>query len=163
MRHSRYAGIGTAVLVVFLDQLSKAWAEGSLSSRREVTVINGWLWFRLTRNSGATLGLLMGHNLFLAGVSLLIVVGVAWALLRGSPGGVLGAAALGSIAGGALSNVLDRMRLGGVVDFVQIRLWPADFNLADAAIRFGVVIFLLALALDLVRRRRQTPGPMPSG
>jgi signal peptidase II len=118
----------------------------------------------LTRNSGATLGLLTGHNLFLAGVSLLIVLGVTLALLRGSPGGGLGAAALGSIAGGALSNVLDRMRLGGVVDFVEVRFWPADFNFADAAIRLGVVILLLALALDLVRRRPQpTPGRKPSG
>src|SRR6202171_4981602 len=86
-----------AVLVVVADQASKAWAQGSLRPDHEVMVIPGWLWFRLTSNSGVSLGLLRGHNLLFAVVSALVVVAVAVIVLRGAPG-VLGAVALGGVA-----------------------------------------------------------------
>jgi len=121
-------------------------------------VISGWLWFRLTSNTGATLGLLRGHNLIFLVVSTLVVVAVAVVVLRGAAPGPLGAAALGAVAGGATSNVVDRIRLGGVIDFIEVHLWPTTFNLADAAIRIGVVLLVLALLLDLGRARRARGG-----
>ena len=145
-----------ALLVIASDQLSKAWAQGWLPPQREVTVIRGWLWFRLTRNSGATLGLLNGHNELFLAASLLVAATLVVIVLRGNPGGSLGAAGLGAVAGGAVSNVVDRVRLGSVIDFIEVHRWPTDFNLADAAIRLGVVIVVLALVLDL--RRRPRPG-----
>ena len=141
------------LVVVAADQASKAWAQGSLRPDHEVTVIPGWLWFRLTSNSGATLGLLRGHNLLFIAVSALVVVAVAAIVLRGAPG-VLGAVALGAVAGGAIGNLIDRVRLGSVIDFIEVHLWPTDFNLADTAIRLGVVVFVLALVLDRPWRSR---------
>jgi len=141
------------LLVVAADQASKAWAQGSLRPDHEVTVIPGWLWFRLTSNSGATLGLLRGHNLLFIAVSALVVVAVAVIVLRGAPG-VLGAVALGAVAGGAIGNLIDRVRLGSVIDFIEVHLWPTDFNLADTAIRLGVVVFVLSLVLDRRWRSR---------
>jgi signal peptidase II len=140
------------------DQVSKAWAQGVLVPEREVSVISGWLWFRLTRNTGVTLGLLRGHNLVFLTVSTLVVVAVVVVVVRGAAPGMLGAVALGAVAGGATSNVVDRIRLGGVIDFIEVHLWPTTFNLADAAIRIGVVLFVLALLLDLGRRRRSEGG-----
>src|SRR2546425_4514210 len=93
-----------ALLVVAADQGSKAWAQGSLRPDHEINVIPGWLWFRLTTNSGASLGLLRGHNLLFAAVSILVVVAVAVIVVRGAPGTV-GAAALGAVAGGAAGNL----------------------------------------------------------
>lgn len=145
---------GLALLLIVADQASKAWARASLRVDHEITVIPGWLWFRLTNNSGASLGLLSGHNLLFTAVSALVVAAVAAIVLRGAPG-VLGAAALGAVAGGAASNLVDRVRLGSVIDFIEVHLWPTDFNLADAAIRLGVVVFVLTLLLD--RRRRPRP------
>jgi len=142
-----------ALLVVAADQASKAWAQASLRRDHEITVIPGWLWFKLTSNSGASLGLLRGHNLLFVVASTLAVVAIAAIVLRGAPGG-LGAAALGAVAGGATSNLIDRLRLGSVVDFIEVHLWPTNFNLADTAIRLGVVVFLLTLLLDLRRRSR---------
>jgi signal peptidase II len=153
---------GIAVLVIVADQVSKAWAQASLRPDHEITVIPGWLWFRLTSNSGASLGLLRGHNLLFVGVSALVVVAVAAIVLRGAPG-VLGAASLGAVAGGATSNLVDRARLGSVVDFIEVHLWPTDFNLADAGIRLGVLIFVLTLLLDRRRRSRPNAGSRPSG
>lgn len=148
-----------ALLVLVLDQASKAWARGGLTPGLKVTVIPGWLWFQRASNSGATLGLGSGHNELFTALALIIVVAIGVLAMRGNIGGVLGLVALGAIAGGAIGNVVDRVRLGSVTDFVEVRYWPTDFNLADAAIRLGVVLFLLTLLLDWTRRpRRATVG-----
>jgi len=163
---ARRRGVLTAgaigLLVTVADQGSKVWAQGSLRPDHEVTVIPGWVWFRLTSNSGASLGLLRGHNLLFAAVSMLVVVAVAVIVLRGAPGTV-GAAALGAVAGGATSNLIDRVRLGSVLDFIEVHLWPTDFNLADAAIRLGVVVFVLTLLLGRRWRPRPDGRSRPAG
>ena len=151
-----------AVLVVAADQATKVWARGSLRPDHEVTVISGWLWFRLTSNSGATLGLLRGHNLVFLVASILVVVAVAVVVIRGAPGTV-GAAALGTVAGGASSNLIDRVRLGSVIDFIEVHLWPTDFNLADAAIRLGVLVFVLTLLFGRSWRSRRNAASRPAG
>ena len=147
-----------ALLVLAADQASKAWAQGRLTPGHQVTVIAGWLWFRLTSNSGATLGLLSGHNLLFLALSTILVVAVVVLVLRGSAAGGIGAAALGAVAGGALGNLVDRVRLGSVTDFIEVHFWPTDFNLADAAIRLGVVVFLVALLLSLGRGSQRRGG-----
>ncbi len=93
------------------DQASKAWAIASLPREHDVIVIPGWLWFRLISNTGATLGLLGGHSQLLIAVSILVVAAVAVVTVRGHAPGALGAAALGAIGGGAISNLADRVRL----------------------------------------------------
>ncbi|TMD49682.1 MAG: signal peptidase II [Chloroflexi bacterium] len=144
-----------ALLVLVIDQASKAWARGALAPGREVTVIPGWLWYRLASNTGATLGLGSGHNEVFAALALIIVAAIAVLAVRGNAGGVLGIGALGAVAGGALGNLVDRVRVGSVTDFIEVHVWPTDFNLADAAIRIGVVLFLLAILLDWTRRPRR--------
>ena len=151
-----------AVLVVAADQATKVWARGSLRPDHEVTVISGWLWFRLTSNSGASLGLLRGHNLVFLVASILVVVAVAVVVIRGAPGTV-GAAALGAVAGGASSNLIDRVRLGSVIDFIEVHLWPTDFNLADAAIRLGVLVFVLTLLFGRSWRSRRNAASRSAG
>ena len=159
-RPTRIAALA-ALLVVAADQVSKAWAQASLRPDHEITVIPGWLWFRLTSNSGASLGLLRGHNLLFVAASTLVLLAVAAIVLRGAPG-VLGAAALGAVAGGATSNLVDRLRPGSVIDFIEVHLWPTNFNLADTAIRLGVVVFVLTLLLELRRRSRLDRGSRPT-
>jgi signal peptidase II len=144
-----------ALLVLVVDQASKAWARSGLTPGHEVTVIPGWLWVRLASNTGATLGLGSGNNELFIVVALIIVVAIAVLAMRGNVGGVLGIVALGGVAGGALGNLVDRVRLGYVTDFIEVHLWPTDFNLADAAIRLGVVLFLIALLKDWTRRPRR--------
>ena len=141
------------VAVVGVDQALKAWARASLRPGQLTTAISGWLRFRLETNSGATLGLFSGHNELIAVLSGLVIIAVAIILLRGQAGGLAGAIALGSIGGGAVSNLVDRIRLGSVTDFIEVRFWPTDFNLADVAIRIGVVVFVVALLVDLARSR----------
>lgn len=146
------------MLVLVVDQLTKLWARAALPAGQDVTAIPGWLWFRLLTNTGVTLGLFSGNNELVAALSLVVVGALAVIALRAEAGGVVGVIALGAIAGGALGNLVDRLRLGSVTDFIEIRVWPTDFNLADAAIRVGVVVFLLALLIDVIRGGRRTGG-----
>ena len=150
-RNARLAAL-VGLITLAADQASKVWATATLSPGREVSVISGWLWFRRLSNTGATLGLLSGNNWLFIVVSLVVVLAVGILVVRSDVAGPLGVAALGAIAGGAFSNLVDRIRLGSVTDFIEFHLWPTDFNLADAAIRVGVVLFVLALLLE--RRRR---------
>jgi signal peptidase II len=161
-RQAALLTIFTALAVALLDQASKAWAQASLPQGREVTVISGWLWFRITSNSGATLGILTGQNTLLLVVTLVIVVAIAVITLRGVTGGSrLALFALGLVAGGSLGNLVDRVRLGAVIDFIEIHLWPTDFNVADAAIRAGVLLLIGALLLDARRGRRRGQRAQP--
>lgn len=148
-----------AILLLAVDQATKAWANAQLPSGREITIVNHWLWFRLTHNSGVTLGLFSGNNALVGGLSLLVVVALAVLAFRAGAGGRIGAIALGLVAGGAISNLVDRVRLGAVTDFIEVHALPTDFNLGDAAIRLGVLVFLLSL---LVTARRR-PRPVSAG
>jgi signal peptidase II len=146
--------LAAAVALTFLiaDQASKAWARGALQPGHEIMVVRGWVWFRLVSNTGAALGLLRGNNWLFIIVSLVIVVAVGLLVIRNRALGALGVVALGAIAGGGSSNLLDRVRFGGVTDFIEVHKWPTDFNLADAAVRIGVVLFIVALLLELRRK-----------
>jgi signal peptidase II len=147
-----------AIAVLLVDQASKFWATTSFAPRRRVPLIEGILWVLPQRNSGGSLNLLTGYNALFLAVSLLAVGAVALLVARGYVAGRLGSAALGLIAGGALGNLVDRIRLGAVTDFLEVRGWPAVFNLADAAIRIGVVLLIAALLLQWRGPLARRPG-----
>ena len=158
MRPSRLlAAASSALIAVAIDQLSKLWATSVLpAGGRQLVAVPGWLWFRLLKNTGGSFSLLRNHNLLFIGASLLILVAIAFLLGRGSLSHPVSAVALGAIAGGAVGNVIDRIRLAGVIDFIQVRWWPTYFNLADVAIRLGVLVFLAGLFLERGARQRRT-------
>jgi signal peptidase II len=153
-RHALARAALVAILVVAADQASKAWATARLEPEQRVTVVPGWLWFRLLKNSGATFSVLRGYNLFFGIATLLVIVAIVVILWRGYVSDPLSIIALGAVAGGAVGNLVDRIRVAGVTDFILIRVWPADFNLADVAIRLGVLSLLVGVALEQLRRRR---------
>ena len=143
-------GLATAVVVVVLDQLTKAAVLASLSGGAvsERATITSFFNLALTYNSGISFGLFNGSsgvNAFVFSVLAAAIVGVLvyWLSRASSP---LLAVAIGLIIGGAVGNVLDRIRLGAVVDFLDFHVgglhWPA-FNLADSAICIGVAAMLL--------------------
>ncbi len=153
-RHALARAALVAILVGAADQASKAWATARLDPEQRVTVVPGWLWFRLLKNSGATFSVLRGYNLFFGIATLLVIVAIVVILWRGYVSDPLSIIALGAVAGGAVGNLVDRIRVAGVTDFILIRVWPADFNLADVAIRLGVLSLLVGVALEQLRRRR---------
>ena len=136
-----------AVVVIVLDQLSKAWALGSLRMAEQV-VVTSFFNLVLVFNAGAAFSFLANAGgwqkwffvVLASGISLWLV-----AMLRQHAGERLMALALSLILGGAIGNVIDRLRFDAVVDFLDFHLagahWPA-FNVADSAITVGVVLML---------------------
>jgi lipoprotein signal peptidase len=149
MKRCRIAGLVAALLVLAADQASKAWiVQGlrlpELGSVGVLPVLNlTWV-----ENRGITFGLLNGAGGFgpvlLTLVALVVVAALGVWLWRAER--VLVAAALGAVAGGAVGNVIDRLRFGYVVDFIHAHAWGWSwyvFNLADAAIVCGVAALVL--------------------
>jgi signal peptidase II len=125
--------------VVLVDQLSKAAVVSSLSVGQSEALALG---FRLsnTQNSGLAFGIGSGYGAVLAITVVALALVLLWfALDPLRPGLWL---AVGLLAGGALGNLADRVRVDAVTDFIDPPLWPT-FNLADVAITLGAVALVL--------------------
>ena len=133
------------------DQLTKAIVTNRLGLNDEVHVVGPFSIHHVT-NSGIAFGLFASATSI---VILLTSLAVTWMLYffarSGSRHPVL-PVALGLVIGGSVSNLVDRVRLGHVTDFLDVRYWPA-FNLADTFIVVGVAALLLALILSDQRSR----------
>jgi signal peptidase II len=163
-------GLAAAAAVIALDQLSKHavlafFASAGCASRQEM--VTSFFALVLTCNRGVSFGLFNGEA-GLPGVVLAVLAGAIVVILLYWLARVTSAwlaVAIGLIIGGAVGNVADRIRLGGVVDFLDFHVgpwhWPA-FNLADSAICLGVAAMLLESLLG--RRavpRAQERGDLP--
>lgn len=153
-------GIIAAVLVLLADQASKAWVLYGLDLRAVGNVrVLPWLDFTMVWNHGITFGILNGDSRlgsWVLVVVAVVVVALLWTWLRRAENLVV-AGALGAIAGGAVGNIVDRLRWGAVEDFIHAHAFGYSwyvFNVADAAIVCGVAV----LVLDGLRRREKKGG-----
>jgi signal peptidase II len=140
----QWAGLATVALAaVFADQLTKHIVTKTLALDDSEHVI-GPLSIHHVQNSGIAFGLFSSAT---AVVTVVTSIAVVWMLVffarSGSRHPVL-PAALGLLIGGSVSNLVDRIRLHHVTDFIDVNWWPA-FNLADSFIVVGVAILLAAL------------------
>jgi signal peptidase II len=135
------------------DQLTKYVVTSKLSLDDSVHIV-GSFWIHHVRNSGIAFGLFSQAT---AIVIVLTGAAVLWMLVffarSGARHPVL-PVALGLVIGGSLSNLLDRVRLGYVTDFLDLRWWPA-FNLADSFIVVGVLVLLATLVVAEREPRRR--------
>ena len=138
MKHTRL--FVAAGLVLALDRLTKAlWRDA------RVTLIPGVLALRGTRNTGMAFGWLSGSGWLLIPLSLAVVAGV-WVYLRRHSLNRLCQYGAGLLLGGALGNLLDRVFLGYVIDFIDpVFLHWFIFNLADAGICLGAALLMIHL------------------
>ena len=150
--------------VVVLDQITKAVALGHMVLGVPIVLVDGLLALTLVMNTGLAFGLLSGLPAasrwvvaLLSIVALVVLARIAVRVL--ADGGWPARLSVALIFGGAVGNLVDRGRLGAVVDFVDVHYrgwhWPA-FNVADSAITLGVI--LLALRLLLTRRHTESAG-----
>jgi signal peptidase II len=130
-----------ALAVVGLDHLTKWLVVRSLAEGESRPIVGDVLRLSHIRNSGAAFGMLKGLGGVLVLAALVGFVAFVLIVVRNpDPWTAIGA---GFVAGGAAGNLIDRMlRPGGVVDFVDLRFWPA-FNVADSAITVGALILLI--------------------
>jgi signal peptidase II len=133
-----------AAVVLAADQLTKALVRGSIGLSQTRHVLPG-VSFVHEQNSGVAFSLLTGSEAGVIVITLIVVAAVVIFFVR-HRGRAWVWLACGLIVGGALGNLLDRVRAGSVTDFVKLPDWPA-FNLADTAITLGVVTLFLAVGL----------------
>jgi signal peptidase II len=150
-------------VIVVLDQVTKTLVDRFLGLHESRTLIDGLLSLTHVRNRGAAFGILSDADIpyqsaLFSFVSLLALGAIALYAWRLPLTSRLPQAALSLIMGGAIGNLLDRARLGYVVDFVDVywgpHHWPA-FNVADSAITTGVVL----LVLDILRSPQPEDAP----
>ncbi len=137
----------TALVTLVIDQLSKALIRIFLPSGEEI-MLGGFGKLVQVRNPGTAFGIIEGRSwpLFIASIVIFFVlILVLWRW--GGPGTIFFQAGLGLIIGGAVGNIIDRIALGAVIDFMDLGFWPMKswpvFNIADLAIVIGVGITLI--------------------
>ena len=169
MSPKQIVALGAFSFSLLLDQLSKGLVLATLGYADRVPVIEGFFYLTHVRNQGAAFGLFSEgpetiRLTFFISVSL-VAVGIVFSFYRKlAPGDRLSALALGLILGGAIGNLIDRIRFHEVVDFLHFRLWGGyswpDFNFADSSIVIGVFILVLELlATEGEGRAHTEEGP----
>jgi signal peptidase II len=157
MQTARYATLALVSLAtVLVDQASKTQIMRSMRLHESIPVIPDFFSITYIRNPGAAFGLLAssshGFRLLFFGLTSLFALGLLGVIFfRLHRTDWVGQLSIAGILGGAIGNLLDRMRFGEVVDFLDFYLdgyhWPA-FNVADAAISVGVFFLILHFALE---------------
>ncbi len=122
-----------AGLVVLLDQATKAIAAVKLSSGASVPAVGGLVSFTLVENTGAGFGLFRNQALVLVLISAAAISFTIFYILKKKPVYYM---PLALILGGAVGNLIDRLRFGYVIDFIDLHWWPV-FNLAESCITVG--------------------------
>jgi signal peptidase II len=155
---NKYAWVGGIIgVVLVLDQITKCLVEKYILRNEVISVIPGFFNLTYVRNRGAAFGILsdfpaLWRSAFFISLTLGAVVVIALLIRKTSERLLVISFAL--IAGGAVGNVIDRIRYGEVVDFIQWYVkalyWPS-FNVADSAISIGVAL----LALDMLSKKPQ--------
>ena len=140
MKPARVAAAAGGVFL--LDQAAKLLIQRAIPLNSGVPIAP---FFSLThvQNTGAAFGLFRGWAVLFVTASVVIIVWIARQLLRpGSPWSSSVLWGYGLVLGGAAGNLLDRVRLGHVIDFLDLRVWPV-FNIGDSAITVGVALLIL--------------------
>ena len=147
--------LGLAALIATVDQLTKAWLTSFLAPGQSVDVLGDWVRLVHSQNNGGLFGLLRGQALAFGLVSMVVVALIVIYHGRSSASRYL-SITLGLLLGGALGNLVDRLRLEHVVDFVDVGIGSLrwyTFNVADAGISFAILLLLAASVWPSAARR----------
>ena len=136
-----------ALLTLALDQVSKALATANLHPFAPQSLLGTPIALTFTRNVGSAFGLPLPARLLLV-AGAVVCLAILWYVTLGRGGRPQHALPLGLVFGGSVGNLVDRIRIGGVIDFIDLRVWPV-FNVADIAITVGVAL----LAIRALKRR----------
>jgi signal peptidase II len=147
-------------VILILDQATKFLIDRTMELHYSITVVKNFFNITYIRNKGAAFGFLADSSFripFLIGISIIAIVVILRIYRKLGDDKRMYAVALSLILSGAMGNLIDRIRLGEVIDFIYVHwyehYWPA-FNVADSAICVGV--FMLAIDMLLEERRKKT-------
>ena len=152
-RYNMLLGVGS--LVVLIDQITKIWVDKTMNLYESTPIVPGLLDLHYIRNTGAAFGFLSGSHagfripffILVSSVAIGIILFLFYKLEESE---VMMPLALSLVLGGAIGNLIDRIRLGEVIDFILFHYkafrWPA-FNVADIGITVGVALLVLKIFL----------------
>jgi len=131
-------------IAIIIDQMSKYFVVKYLKPIGSFPIINNIFHFTYVENRGAAFGILQNRTLFFIIITVIVGTILIYSIVK-IPGSTFYKFTLSMILGGAIGNLIDRVRLGYVVDFIDFKFFPAVFNLADSMIVVGA--FLLCYIL----------------
>jgi signal peptidase II len=155
-------------VVVIADQYTKLWAVATLAGQPPVRVLGDFLMWTLVYNEGGAMGTRVGPSVYYLVMSLVVLPVVCYYIYKNHMVKAV-SIPLSLVAAGAIGNLIDRIRLGSVIDFIDVdffditigsfqldRFWT--FNVADSAISCGIVFLLV---LMFFQRRSLDPDDLP--
>jgi len=161
----RYKLLTIVTLVTLvLDQATKLYVDGHFALYESIPVIDGLFHLTYVRNKGAAFGILSDSAIripFFITVSIIAMLAILWYIRQLRADQRLAHFALALVFAGALGNLIDRIRLGEVIDFLDVFWqryhWPA-FNVADSAITVGVALLIWEMWQDERQKREKSPS-----
>jgi len=156
--------VGVSLVLIALDQITKMFVMHTMHLHESIPVIPDFFNLTYIRNPGAAFGIFATTNsafrlIFFVGTSIFALGLLGTIFYRLHDDDVWGQLTISSIFGGAIGNLIDRLRYGEVVDFLDFHIsgyhWPA-FNVADSAISIGVVSLLIIFALE--KKKEKPPS-----
>ena len=145
-----------SALLILADQATKAIARANMAEGEFITVIPHVLDFTLVFNQGIAFGMLQGLGVWLAPIALAMTGFAYWLYVKREPQDRMQALVAILVAGGAIGNVIDRLTMGRVTDFINIKIIPV-FNFAD--IYITISFFIMAI---LILRQEKSPETEPT-
>lgn len=140
------------LIIIFgliIDRLTKIWAINVLSGVSEITIIKNFFSFLYIENKGAAFGIFQNKTVFLTIITVIIMIGIVYYIVRYKPSNIFVNVALSLIISGALGNLIDRIYYRYVVDFIslhykEVYYFPV-FNVADIMVVLGTIILVFCL------------------
>lgn len=163
LRHLALASVTGSI--IFLDQLTKQQVMQTMRLHESISIIPNLFSLTYIRNPGAAFGLLAGSSnafrMVFFGLTSIFALGLLGTILLRMPEeDWVGRVSVAGILGGAIGNLIDRLRFGEVIDFLDVYVenyhWPA-FNVADSAITVGVIFLIIHFAFE-----KKQPDPSPT-
>ncbi len=148
------------LFIIIIDQISKLYIRMGMDFNQSIPVIDGFFHITFVRNLGAAFSILQGKQPLLIIVTFIALSAIIiYLAIKRKENHWLLALSLSLIAGGGLGNLIDRIRLGYVVDFFDFRVFPV-FNIADISICIGCGLFILYLLFiePKINRMRGEPA-----
>jgi signal peptidase II len=154
-------GAYVVILVAFaIDRLSKWWVAAYLAEHGP-TIVHPWLTLRATYNRGISFGLLQGIGPIVGWLSLFVLFGLLYYLTTLPRRARVARFGLALVIGGAAGNLIDRIVVGQVLDFLETPFRQGVFNAADIFINAGMALFIIATLL--AARHHEPESPQLSG
>ena len=136
--------IAIAVISVVLDQITKWLAVVNLKGNESVSIIGEVLHFTYVENRGAAFGMMKDARWIFMIISTVAIAALVFYLVKYKPKSYLAVSAIGMIVGGGIGNMIDRVWLGYVVDFIYIKIIDfAVFNVADSFVCVGTALLVI--------------------